>query len=364
MKSQLNILFAFAILLAYLIVASALFFMYGLPSLEGEIPQQMYSDSITYERAAEADSEAELELFSISGNYMGPVLVLRIFDSNRVLIHLFNLSILLLSGLIAFRYLNINRVVFLIALLSSPLLLFSTFGVNKEIFLLPVSICLLIYLQNRSFGWLFASLLLAFFVRWQVVIFVLLVMMIVGNMSPFQQRRGWALIVFLAAMTVAYPILSTDVLQTIDQISKDGAEAELDRNSSGVFAMMQEIQRSYGYFIVVIPKTIHLLIGLLGRFSIESIELDFWNSFVIMSKCVHNLILIVVVLFCRKFSLSDNYFFLICLFAAMFAITPIYAPRYLFPISIWLALWVASNENLSPIQQNRQSNPEAFESKL
>lgn len=341
MKRQISISLAFAILVAYSVIASILFFYYGLPSLEGKISQQMYSDSVTYEQVADAYDSGD-ELVSIGGNYLGPVFVLRFFDFNRISIHFFNLSILFLSVLMVFKYLYVNRGIFLLGILTSPLLFFSMFGVNKEIFLLPFSICLLIFLRSRSAIWLVCSIIAAFFVRWQMVIFVLLVFFATSNINIFQKKRWLILIFFTLAMTVAYPILASGALDAIQQISIEGARDELGSQASGIFSAMVDMQQVYGYFLILIPKTIQLLIGFLARFSIASIEIDFWNNFVIMLQSLHNFFLLGLVLIYRRFHLSNDYFYLICIFSVLFAVTPVFAPRYFYPVSIWFALWLSS----------------------
>lgn len=345
MKKQISIPLAFAILVVYAAIASILFFHYGLPSLEGTIPLQMYSDSVTYEQAADAFGPGN-ELVSIGGNYLGPVLLLRFFEFNRVSIHFFNLSIIFLSVLIVFKNIDVNRGIFLLGVLTSPLLFFSTFGVNKEIFLLPLSICLLIFLQNRSAIWFILSIVAAIFVRWQMVIFVLFVFFATGNLNIFQNKRWLTIIIFALVITIAYPALVSGPLEAIELISIEGAQDEIGSHASGVYSKMQEIQRSYGYFLVAVPKTIQLLIGVLSRFSIASIELDFWNNFVIMAQSLHNLLLIGLAFFYRKLDISVDSFFLICIFAVVFAVTPVFAPRYFYPISIWLALWLALKKTI------------------
>lgn len=354
MIKKISISLAAAILITYAVIASALFFEYGLPSLKGEIPEQLYSDSVTYEQAANIP-ELGNDLVSIGGNYLGPLIVLQFFDSNRISIHFFNISIILLSVLIGFRHLNVNRGIFLIGILSSPMLLFSTFGVNKEIFLLPLAICLLVYLKERTLIWLVLSLIAAIFVRWQMAIFVLLITLVTSNINPFQKKRLLTLIILVGTLSIAYPLFLSGPLGVIENISIEGAQDELGSKASGIYSKMQGIQRSYGYFLVVIPKTLQLLVGFLSRFSIASIHLDFWNNFVIMFQCLHNLLLIGCTIFCKKFDLSNDNLFLICVFAVMFSITPVMAPRYLYPIAIWLALWLASKNTTIKMATNISS---------
>jgi hypothetical protein len=206
---------------------------------------------------------------------------------------------------------------------------------------------LLVYLQRRTIIWLAFCLLLAFFVRWQMVIFILLVSAVTSKINPLQKKRGWILIILIGLVSIAYPILVSEILESIEQVSIHRTYDEDDPQVSGAYPKMQEIQRSYGYFLVVIPKTIQLLFGFLGRFSIESIESDFWNNFVIMGQCLHTLILFCIAPAYRKIDLSEDCLFLICIFAVMFAATPIFAPRYFYPVAIWLALWLASKKMTS-----------------
>ena len=337
---QISIPLACVILVVYTVVSTFLFFSYGLPSLEGEIPQQMYSDAITYEIAA-ASLELGDELVAVDGNYLGPVLLLKTFSFSRIAIHFFNLSLILLSGIVAFNFLELNRGKFIIYIFSSPLLLFSTFGVNKEIFLLPFSVFLLIFLQRRTVIWFIFAIITGIFVRWQIVVFALLVLFIASDLISFNVKRSVALVILVAAISIAYPMFAMEAFATIEQISVEGALDERGSQASGLYSMMQEFQRSYGYFLVVIPKTLQLLIGLLSRFSLAEIELDFWNNFVIMFQSLHNFVLLGLVVFYKKFDLSNNCLFLICIFAIVFGLTPVFAPRYLYPISIWLAIWLA-----------------------
>ena len=339
----------FAILSVYAAISITSFFYYGLPSLMGEIPQQLYSDSVTYQQLANS-LEIGAQLVSVNSNLMGPVFVLWIFDGNLIAVHLFNLAIALLSILIACKFLKINRWIFLVTTLSSPLLFFSTFGVNKEIFLLPTSIFLLIYLQSRSKIWLVYALLMACFARWQMVLFVILVYLITNKkINPIYRNRRLTLILLIAVISIAYGLLSSGEFAAINQISIDGAQNDMDAQASGIYSKMHGLQAYYAYFLVLIPKAIQLLLGLLSRFSIDSFELDFWNYFVLMFQCLHNLVLIIFVFFDKKITLLNNHLFLICIFLILFSVTPIFNPRYFYPVAVWLSLWLASNDDIEKI---------------
>lgn len=348
MKQNVPIWLACVFFCVYAMFASAVFFMYGLPSLEERIPQQLFADSLTYETAAQVFG-VEDELISIGGNYLGPLMVLKLLDSNRVLIHLFNLSIVLLSGMVAFKFLPLRRGLFILGICSSPLLFFSMMAVNKEVFLLPFSIMLFIYMQRRTVIWLLFALVLALFVRWQIVFFVFLIVVMNGRLNFLRQRRWLALLALTAAISVAYPIMLSIGFDTIEQVSIEGTEEENTSGASGTYGMMQAIQRSGGYILVVVPKILQLLLGLLARFGMGSIEDDFWNNFVIMGQCLHNFVLLSLAVAYKRLKISEDAFYLMCCFAIMFALTPIFAPRYFYPLAVWLALLLASR-NSGPAQ--------------
>lgn len=327
---------SYLLVIVYSAISVYAFQVYGIPSLSGEISQQLYSDSVTYENAYLFGLETDL--ITVGGNYFGPILVLELFGGNRSLINLFNLFVLIFSLFAAFKLLSINRGVLLLLLFSSPLLFFSTFGVNKEIFIFPFCVFMLVYLERRAAIWLVTALMFGILVRWQIIFFCFLMLFIVSKYNPFREKRSYTLIALLGFISFAYPLLISELFEAIEQISTEGAIDEGGTGASGIYFVMQEVQRSFGYFLVVVPKTFHLFIGLIFRFDFESIQADFWNNFVIMFQSFHNFILLFLALYCKKLKISEGGFYLICIFAIMFALTPIFAPRYLFPISLWLAI--------------------------
>jgi hypothetical protein len=329
-----------ALLLAsYFLVAACVFYVWGIPSLDGEIVLQLYSDSATYEAAAKALGSGD-ELITLAGNYLGPTVILTTFDFNRSAIFLFNFAVLVLGVLTAVKYLKLSRIGVLVFVLSSPLLFFSLFGVNKEIFLLPLVVFLLCHLRGLGVRWLIFALIFSVFVRWQMTLFILML----GSFSlPFVRRlpRIWMVLGLLAAISIAYPPLSSSVLDQVEAISIEGAAEEQGTSAGGSYPRMQEIQRSYGYFLVAMPKTLQLLIGYLVRFSTDNLTDNFWNSVVIMSQCFHNFFLIIVLLARRRLKVFNEFSYLIFLFSIFFAVTPVFAPRYMLPVSFTMALWLA-----------------------
>lgn len=340
MIKQISKTVVFAILVAYFAMASLFFFNYGLPSLEGKIPQQMYSDSTTWENVTKYGLDAEnIELIGIGGNLLGPALVLLAFNFDRIFIHFFNVLIMLLSFLIVLRNFPVNRLYFLLAFLSSPLLFFSLFGVNKEIFVLLATVCLAVLIRKRSWTWFFLTLTVSLLARWQFAFFVILVFWATSVMNPFRAKRGLTLAMLVGVITIAYPLLSTDLLGTVEQISIEGADTAM-MGASGIYEKMQNIQRSFGYFLVVVPKALQLFFGLIPQISLSPD--DFWNGFVLPAQCISYAGLILAAIFTRKLTVENDFFYLICIFLVVFVVTPVFAPRYLYPVAVLLAIWVSS----------------------
>lgn len=338
------------ILLLYSCLAMVIFYHYGLPSLKGEIPQQLYSDSVTYELAAKLGLEESA--IEIGGNYFGPLLIINIFSGNRLAIHLFNLLIVLITLNIASRNLELNNSLLTTFILSSPLLFFSTLAINKEIFLLPYTVLLAIYLNRRTTLVFIGVLFFGFIVRWQLAIFSVLVWFLTSRLNPIADKRKTTLFWFVSVVSICYPFISSELFNAIEAISVEGAQDELGSNASGAYATMQEIQRSFGYIFVFIPKTFQLLVGPITRFDINLIQLDFWNNFIMMLQYAHNIILIAFVAMKKKFNIKNNYLFLMVIYSMFFALSPVFNMRYMFPIIFWAALWISSDDLKETLQSN------------
>ena len=345
MKRQISTSIEFAILVAYSTIAILFFYNYGLPSLAGDIPLQMYSDSTVYEEwALSGIAAGNITLVGVGGNLLGPVLVLTVFNFDRNYIHFFNIAVMLLSYLIVRRNIPVNRLYLLLGLLSSPLLFFSLFGVNKEIFALLTAACLAVSIRKRTWGWVLATLAASILARWQLSVFVAVMFFATSVLNPFRAKRALTLAILVGAISIVYPIFSAGPLEQIDLISIEGAADRASIGASGTYEKMQSIQRSYGYFLVLIPKMLQLSFGLIPQISLVDVN-DFWNEFVLPAQCISYAVLALAALLTRRLTVENDVVFLICMFMVFFVVTPVYAPRYLYPAAVLLAIFVSSHQS-------------------
>ena len=78
--------------------------------------------------------------------------------------------------------------------------------------------------------------------------------------------------------------------------------------------------------------------GLIARFDLSRVADDFWNYFVIMFQSIQNLLVFGYLFMKGKIRLENDIFFIMIIYCALFSITPIFGPRYLYPVSIWAIL--------------------------
>lgn len=337
---DINKNFGFMLVVIYLMTALMTFQLFGVDSLEGKIDAQLYSDSLTYETAAKNESQ-DIDLISVDGNYMGPVFVLKFLGHSRDLVNIFNVIVLGTFLIVAVKRLYINRILFLSLVACSPLIFFSTYGVNKEIFIPLCVLSLTIYVDNRNIRWLILAGILALLVRWQLCVFLLLAAGLTSRYWPLRHKRFVTLVILTFGISLVYPILADGFFNSIENVSIEGAVEESGTAATGLYPIMQDLQRHYGYFLVVIPKSVQLLVGFLSRINLQSPSIDFWNNFVIMGHCLLNLVLLLCISIRRNFSLSNNIVFLICMYCVFFAVTPVFAPRYFLPVTIWMIMLVS-----------------------
>jgi len=110
---------------------------------------------LTYEKIAR-EKHNIIDLVKVNKNYLGPIIIiLKIFNSNRKLVYLFNCFIFILSWFILFKNLRINKFKFLIFMFISPIMFSSLLSVNKEIISMLVIVLLVEYYKNKKIVILF-----------------------------------------------------------------------------------------------------------------------------------------------------------------------------------------------------------------
>lgn len=312
----------------------AFFFVAGLPSLRGEIPLQMYADSVTYEAIAKGEKRVNA-LISVNSNLFGPVFLFNMLGQSHINAFFFNVLTASVSLYFLLRYDGHYRLRLFVLLITSTLFVFSNFGVSKEAILFPLSVCLYNYSRGQSGIYLIIAILLSFLVRWQMVILCLFFWASL-HMPYFKNHRYLYVVCVLLGMSVVIGIQSDSALAHVNDVARQGAIAEQGTEASGTFSALIRLQNSYGYFLAFLPKFMSLMFGLTFRLNFSIMTEDFWNYFVIMFQAYQNLFLLGFAFLTGRLRMADDTVFLIVIYSMIFAVTPIFGPRYFYPVTLWL----------------------------
>ena len=108
---------------------------------------------------------------------------------------------------------------------------------------------------------------------------------------------------------------------------------------------------------LVLPKFLFLFIGVLVRFYKLLDFTDFYNNVVVFTQCIANFIILVNIIK-LKIKLDNIYFFSAIVYCIIFSLSPIFAPRYLFPGYILFAMAIASHKSNLSLKSAIKNNKE------
>ncbi|MEI7848619.1 MAG: hypothetical protein WCK35_22650 [Chloroflexota bacterium] len=323
----------------YIILAIILFYFIGYPSLTGDISIQAYSDAKTYERVALLINSLSDALFSteVSQNLAGPLLILKLLNSNYLLIFIFNVVCLLVSIKVIFDNYKINRKVFLFFIFINPMTLFALFSVNKEILAFLSIAIYLAYIKNKNIKYFIIALLVAFLARWQLLLFVIVSSVLVYLDTHIKQKklfRYLIIILLLVIISLIFPLFTTLFSKVLEY--SDSSEV----TGTGIFQRMNDLQLEYGgYILVFIPKLLQILFGLLlSRYRLITDFSDFWNNVVQYFNSASFFVLSLYLLYKRKINIKYVNLYLAVIYCLIFTLTVIFSPRYFFGLYLILAL--------------------------
>lgn len=342
--------------IALYLLASALFFVVvGLPVLRGEIAFQFYMDSLTYHEIA-AGMGPSVTAFSIGGNFFGPVLIVRVLGGSFALIYLFNIAVFMTAFLLAARALGADQRTLAALAMLCPMIFTSLLSVNKEILAILGMTLLVVGLERRRAAYYLLALAAATLVRWQQIVVVLAVLAAVSRINPVRRWRLATLAVIVLALSIAYPA-QLNTFADLDTI----AQLEESRNTSGsgMYNTLLTIQNTYfGYLLVVIPKTLQLYVGHIARWRNITDFSDVANNVVAIFQSAANLLVLSLAAWRRRLKLEHDAVFVAAIYAAIFALTPIFSSRYLFPATWLLCVSIAQGR---AERRARAAEPAALE---
>lgn len=322
----------------YLLASVPFFLLVALPVLHGTLSFQFYMDSPTYHAAAE-QLQTGLQLITISSNYLGPVLIIKLLGGSYGLIYLFNVVLFLATYAIVAGSYTVDRTHFVALLFMAPLTFTSLFSVNKEVVAVLATVLFAASYTRRKTWWRWMAIALSIFARWQMTLALFAAWLAFSALNPFRRRRGLTLVLLVGGISIAYPA-NLDLFSAIDRIAALGA---LDnQEGSGLYSSFIGLQNHFGgYLLAFLPKAAHLFVGMVARWSKLTDTSDVMNNIILWLQSLAQLTVLVLMIVRRRLRLSSDLVFLAGIIAAVITLSPIFSTRYLLPVYALFAIELA-----------------------
>ena len=330
-------------LYAYIGFVFVFFLVIGIRAVKGEIDFECFADSETYIEIAEMDWSLE-EILLLNSNLLGPVVILRLLGSSYIAVFIINIMITLFMYKTMVKHYNLNRSILFIFLLISPIFFSSMLFINKEIIALLSITLLFLYIKKKNLIYLILALIVALIVRWQMALFVVLIALVLGKVNPLKNYKLASMLIFLLGVSIMY-YLNQDQFHEVNNVLSKSEEQDKS-GRSGLFYVLVRIQNAspIGYFLMFVPKALHLFVGMVSKYYKFFDFKNMYNNMFICGQAFVQLILIFRV-FQQRIKLSNVFLFAAILYAVVFALTPIYSPRYFFPCYVMMAMALAVPKN-------------------
>ena len=347
----------------YLLFCVTLYFGIERPFSLGTSNVSIEADSGTYfaiaaSMASNATQEVGPSLISLGGNLLGPIILARLLP-NTLLVAIFNAILFACVVSVASHIPGLRRGRFLLLLMLDPATLSAIVTLNKEIFAAAgMTFFIASRLGNRHKKLLLvASLIFSLFARWQQVI--VLLMVIALDSRHIRARRkpyltvGGVILVLTIAYGVAIRILGLDISTFLIQ----------NTNTTGPIARMAEIQASFGYPLVLLPKAMLNLINktlYLSTYYSTDISIveptDLQNRFISPSHCIAMAIILLSSLLTRRLFLFRLAPFVATIYLCVTCLSPFIQPRYQYPTYALLCIELSRRKdslNEGPLVERR-----------
>lgn len=328
-------------LIAYLFLSLLVFFVYGLPGLDGTGDIRLGADSTYYMGLAQSKlsgNEVSIDFFSISS-------ILILLGNNLLLVVVFNLLSFLFAYISTIRCFNLDKSTFLFWVFINPMFMTAWITPSKEILAFVAIMYLNCFIKSRKYFYVFLAGLFAISARYQLFFVLILFTILISNLYHFQGKRSLILASFTLLISFSYPYISGYLLG--DEIN-GAINYYFDTSTGGgMIILLNDLQNRGLFFVSLIPKVLLNLIGNIPKiqdcFSITKEpdgQYDFYNTWITIGHqiCILTMFIKACVSRKLKIDLSNDFTYYICIHVIFFAITPFVQPRYMFPIYATLAL--------------------------
>ncbi len=340
-----NTLYVFVLGMVLSISGVLFLFFVGQYALNGMHAFQFYADSSTYQKAYEGtlDGFNSGLILSFSSNYLGPLIVLSMLSGNIYLVLIFNVITFSSSIIMIAKQVHVSSFRLAILSLLNPLTVSSLLSVNKEVFIFPFFAFYFKAIIDRSISYLIISLCISFLIRWQFAVFSLLGWLLFGRF--FKRNKKTSLLVTLLLVSLAY--FQSQGLFSAVIAASDLSISNYDSSGTGLFEFTLQLQKEGLYFFVMPIKALLLMFGMgLKPFLILDPR-DIYNDVIVRSYSLVMMILFVLVFLKGKLTIYNDYIYLGVVYLILFGVTPIFSPRYFFPIYFLLVVTLLSQSNKS-----------------
>jgi hypothetical protein len=326
-------------------IAGAIFlYAIGEDALLEIVDFRFFFDSDSYIKFYNGDPKISATTVAVNANYLGPLVIMYLTLGNPYLVLIVNVLIFVLSVRYIAAHFDLNATTLTCWMLLSPLTTISLLSVNKEILALPFIAFAIAGFRYRSVRSLIIAGVISILCRWQLTLFYFVALATVP-VSKFIKSRMLILIALLVVMSGTYlaafeflgPVINRALASFEDYTGK----------GSGIFVWVISMQNSGLYFLIFPLKALHYLFGL-------GLRLDrlFWekdpSGIGVIIHCQVSLIVFVLLVIRRKLSLNSDLIFASALYTAIFCISPIFSPRYLYPVYItWVLVLCGAPQRIT-----------------
>ena len=325
----------------YAILCVFVYFQYVEPWIAGELPTRIGADSDRFwEYANWAKTAGDAPLISITGNYLGPVLMVRLFQTGFAIM-CFNFLLLGVALKVLGSIPKVNRSLAGFLFLANAQLLPALTTLNKEIFVLLAAVLTVKYLHSssRSKRLLLVILAVSIIARWEQA--ALLLLYLLFDKILFRGRPWLGVISLVAVITVSYPFIFS--ILGIDPHSLDWLLED-----APTLITLNTIQVAFGFPLVVIPKIFMILTGQLH--SPQFYDYSTWwtkftsdaqNWLLLPLGCLAYSLVFAVAVWTKKMDLHRPVALLSALTLIISAAPPFTQPRYIYGVYTMLCIELA-----------------------
>ena len=320
------------------LVVAGLIFLYfiGQYALVGRHSFEFFADSETYYDIYQGFIHIDEGLVGISFNFLGPMIILEMTGGNIYLVMIINVIIFSLSIVILARILKIDPSRAMLVQLLSPMTLSSLMSVNKEIIAFPTLALLMAAYRYRSILLFLAAIGVSILARWQLTAFCV----IVGGVYFLRSMNRYVVVTGLLVSLSTVYYLMKGVLQPV--LENVEASTAVYTEGSGLFERLNDLQNSGLYLLVAPIKAAHLLFSLGFKFGNMINPIVVYNDQIVTTYCLMNFLFFFSLLLTKQLKLRNDIIYISIIYLVLFALTPVYAPRYFYPVTVLWALALAS----------------------